>query len=287
MWQTIWQNIADFISLVRPTDIIDILIVAYIIYKLLAFIRDTRALQLLKGIGILFVVFQISVWLNLDTVNFILRNAMQVGIIAILIVFQPEFRRALEQVGRSSFSKWFGEAEYVGQINSQSIAEIVRASEQLSKTRTGGLIVIERDTKIGEVISTGTQMSADVTAELLVNIFVPKTPLHDGAIVIRNNKIEAAACFLPLSQNKDLSKALGTRHRAGIGISEESDAVVVIVSEETGRISVAEMGEIRRNLTIDELHKYLTATLERERDKGIIKRNLRLWLDKDKGGNVK
>jgi len=219
MWQTIWQNIADFISLVRPTDIIDILIVAYIIYKLLAFIRDTRALQLLKGIGILFVVFQISVWLNLDTVNFILRNAMQVGIIAILIVFQPEFRRALEQVGRSSFSKWFGEAEYVGQINSQSIAEIVRASEQLSKTRTGGLIVIERDTKIGEVISTGTQMSADVTAELLVNIFVPKTPLHDGAIVIRNNKIEAAACFLPLSQNKDLSKALGTRHRAGIGIS--------------------------------------------------------------------
>jgi len=287
MWYNIWHNIIDFISLVRWNDVLDILIVAYIIYKLLAFIRDTRALQLLKGIGILLVVFQISVWTDLNTLNFILRNALQVGIIAIFIVFQPEFRRALEQVGRSSFSKWFGEAEQDGSVNSQTVAEIVRASEQLSKTRTGGLIVIERNTKIGEVISTGVRVSADVTGELLVNIFVPKTPLHDGATVIRGNKIEAAACFLPLSQNKDLSKALGTRHRAGIGISEESDAVVVIVSEETGKISVAERGEIRRDLSIDALRRTLAERLESERDPGIIKRNLRMWLDKDKGGDGK
>jgi len=287
MWYNIWNNITNFISLVRPTDILDILIVAYVIYKLLAFIRDTRALQLLKGIGILLVVFQISIWIDLNTVNFILRNAMQVGIIAIFIVFQPEFRRALEQVGRSSFSKWFGDAEQDGSVNSQTVSEIVRASERLSKTKTGGLMVIERDTKIGEVISTGVQISAEVTAELLVNIFVPKTPLHDGATVIRGNKIEAAACFLPLSQNKDLSKALGTRHRAGIGISEDSDALVVIVSEETGKISVAEMGEIKRDLSVDMLRKILVERLETGRDPGIIKRNLRMWLDKDRRDNTR
>jgi len=254
-------------------------IVAYVIYKLLAFIRDTRARQLLKGIVILLVAWQISALVGLNAVNFILRNAMQVGILAILIVFQPEFRRALEQVGRSSISKWFGGTEEQQTINRQTINEIARAAENLSKSRIGGLIVIEKDTKMGDIISTGVHLGADVTAELLVNIFVPKTPLHDGAVVIRDNKIEAAACFLPLSQNPQLSKELGTRHRAGLGMSEDSDAVVVIVSEETGRISVAQDGDLKVDLNVETLIKFLTSILDKQREKR-FGRNLLPWLDK-------
>jgi len=281
MWQTIYNAILNYITIVRPTDMLDVLIVAYVIYKLLIFIRDTRAIQLLKGIGILLVVFQISVWLSLNAVNFILRNAMQVGIIAILIVFQPELRRALEKVGRSSVSKLFG-TEDTGDksIKRQTIDEIVRAAENLSKSRTGGLIVIEKETKIGDIVATGVNLGADVTAELLANIFVPKTPLHDGAVVIRDNKIVAAGCFLPLSQNSRLSKELGTRHRAGLGISEESDAVVVIVSEETGRISVAVDGDLKTGLNIEHLKKLLILSLEPQKDK---RRNLIPWRDKTSG----
>ena len=281
MWQTFYNTILNYIAIVRPTDVLDVLIVAYVIYKLLIFIRDTRAIQLLKGIGILLVVFQISVWLSLNAVNFILRNAMQVGIIAILIVFQPELRRALEKVGRSSVSKLFG-TEDTGDksIKRQTIDEIVRAAENLSKSRTGGLIVIEKETKIGDIVATGVNLGADVTAELLANIFVPKTPLHDGAVVIRDNKIVAAGCFLPLSQNSRLSKELGTRHRAGLGISEESDAVVVIVSEETGRISVAVDGDLKTGLNIEHLKKLLILSLEPQKDK---RRNLIPWRDKTSG----
>ena len=285
--QNIWDAIYNFYNLITPirvTDILDMAIVAYVIYKLLAFIRDTRARQLLKGIVILLVAWQISALVGLNAVNFILRNAMQVGILAILIVFQPEFRRALEQVGRSSISKWFGGTEEQQTINRQTINEIARAAENLSKSRIGGLIVIEKDTKMGDIISTGVHLGADVTAELLVNIFVPKTPLHDGAVVIRDNKIEAAACFLPLSQNPQLSKELGTRHRAGLGMSEDSDAVVVIVSEETGRISVAQDGDLKMGLSAEKLTEILTASIDKQKG-GRLRRNLLPRFDK--GGDDK
>jgi len=285
MWQSIWNTLYDIFTLVRWTDILDIIIVAYVIYKLLIFIRETRALQLVKGIGILLVVFQISVWVNLNAVNFLLRNALQVGILAILIVFQPEFRRALEQVGRSSVGRWFGNDEQGSRATQiQTIDEIIRAAEHMSSSSTGALIVIEKETKIGDIISTGVLLGADVTAELLVNIFVPNTPLHDGAVVIRGNKIEAAACFLPLSQNSRLSKELGTRHRAGIGMSENSDAIVVIVSEETGRISVAQDGDLKTDLNVEKLTEILTESIDKQRG-GRLRRNLLQRFDR--GGDDK
>ena len=280
MWQSLYETMLSYFTMVKFTDILDILIVAYVIYKILVLIRDTRAIQLLKGIGILLVVMQISYMINLNAVNFLLRNAMQMGVLAILIIFQPEFRRALEQVGRSSIGKWFNFDEQTNhEAKAQIIAEVVRAAENLSKGRVGGLIVLERETKIGDIISTGINLNAQISAELLVNIFIPKTPLHDGAVVIRDNKIEAAACFLPLSQNPNLSKELGTRHRAGLGISEDSDAIVVIVSEETGRVSVAQDGDLRVGLNSESLTKFLTSTFEQQKDKR-FKRNLLLWKEK-------
>jgi len=283
MLGTIFNTIRNYLALIEVTDVFDVLIVAYIIYKVLKFIRDTRALQLLKGLGILLVVFQVSIWANLNAVNFILRNAMQVGIIAIFIVFAPEFRRALEQVGRSSISKWFGNDEQDDKsINRHTINEIIRSVEHMQKSKIGALIVIEKNTKIGDIISTGVNLGADITAELLVNIFIPRTPLHDGAVVIRGNKVEAAGCFLPLSQNPDISKELGTRHRAGLGISEESDAVVVIVSEETGRISIAEGGELKRGLAAEHLSQFLILTFETRKDKKTA-RDFIPW--RDRNGN--
>ena len=282
MWSNIYQSMLSYIKMTTVWDVLDILIVAYVIYKALVFIRDTRALNLLKGIGVIFVIMQLSYFMSLNAVNFILRNAMQVGVLAILIVFQPEFRRALERVGRQSIGKWFNLEEQTDHvIKAQIITQVVRAAENLSKSRIGGLIVLERETKMGDIISTGVRLGAEISAELLVNIFIPKTPLHDGAVIIRENRIEAAACFLPLSQNPNLSKELGTRHRAGLGISEDSDALVVIVSEETGRISVAQDGDLQVGLNGETLTKFLTSTFVRQKDK-MFKRNLLNWKERNK-----
>lgn len=258
MFDGFYQALLNQVSLLRVTDIIDILIVTYVIYKALKFIRDTRTIQLLKGIVILVVVMQVSRFMHLHTVHYLLSNAMQLGLIAILIVFQPELRRALEQVGRSSMGQWFNFDDQTNDVETgRVISEIKESCSAMSKSRIGALIVMEREIKIGDIIGTGITLNADVSSELLINIFIPKTPLHDGAVIIRNNKIEAASCFLPLSQNPNVSKELGTRHRAGLGISEESDAVVVIVSEETGRISIACGGELMVNLSPETLEKKL------------------------------
>lgn len=258
MFDGFYQALLNQVSLLRVTDIIDILIVTYVIYKALKFIRDTRTIQLLKGIVILVVVMQVSRFMHLHTVHYLLSNAMQLGLIAILIVFQPELRRALEQVGRSSMGQWFNFDDQTNDVETgRVISEIKESCSAMSKSRIGALIVMEREIKIGDIIGTGITLNADVSSELLINIFIPKTPLHDGAVIIRNNKIEAASCFLPLSQNPNVSKELGTRHRAGLGISEESDAVVVIVSEETGRISIACGGELMVNLSPEALEKKL------------------------------
>ncbi len=264
MWQNFLSAVQAQAAMFRFTDIIDIIIVTYVIYKMLVFIRETRTVHLLKGIVMFLIVMQVSYACNLHTVYYILSNVFQLGFIAVLIVFQPELRRALEQLGKTSVGKgkWFNFDERSETAERGAIiAEVVRSCQQMSNSKIGALIVFEDEDKVNDIIETGIPLDAEISSELLVNIFIPKTPLHDGAVVIRGNKIAAAACFLPLSQDPTLSKELGTRHRAGLGISETSDAFVVIVSEETGNISVAHKGELKVNLTPDALTKRLTKVL--------------------------
>ncbi|MBR5614831.1 MAG: diadenylate cyclase CdaA [Clostridia bacterium] len=271
------------LALLRITDFIDIFIVTFIIYKVLKFIRDTRTVQLLKGVIILIVTMQVSQFVKLHTVHYLLSNAMQLGLIAILIVFQPELRRALEQLGQQTMGQWFNFDERTDDVEKEKVIKEVKEScLNMSKSRIGALIVMERETKIGDIVGTGITLNADVSAELLTNIFVPKTPLHDGAVIIRNNKIEAASCFLPLSQNPNVSKELGTRHRAGLGMSEESDAVVVIVSEETGGISIACGGELNMKLSPEALEKNLIKLFDLDKKDGRNKKNIFVRKEKNK-----
>ena len=233
----------DAISII--TMFVDIFIVTYAIYKLILLIRGTRAVQLLKGLVILVIASSISELLNLHTVNWILDNIWSVIFVAFAVIFQPELRRALEQLGRGQFfarsSAVLGTGDAVSLI-----AELSKAAVACAKTKTGVLIVLERETGLSDYIETGIKIDAVVTSELLVNMFVPSTPLHDGAVIIRGNRVAAAACFLPLTDNPYISMSLGTRHRAAIGITEVADAVAIIVSEETGVISVARDGKLVR-----------------------------------------
>lgn len=243
------EQIMELFRQLRFMDLIDIAIVAYVAYRAILLIRGTRAVQLIKGLAVLIISTKASEWLGLYTINWLLRNTMTVGVIALLIVFQPELRRALEQLGRGGFlvNPFFSISEE--EIN-KLINELAHAVQVFTKNKMGALIVLERNTGLNEVIETGVEIGGKVTAELLVNIFIPNTPLHDGAVVIRNDKIMAAGCFLPLTENPNLSKELGTRHRAALGITEQSDAVSIIVSEETGVISVAVDGKLTRYLDI-------------------------------------
>lgn len=273
MAETLQQFINALTGLVRSitfVDVIDVAIVAYIIYKGLQLVVETRAQQLLKGIAIFTILYFIASWLGMTVMNFILGNILQIGILAMIVLFQPEVRRALEQIGRSNISgklKLFGKNAGVESENIHtyaSINEICRAMEECSQTRTGALVVIERETKLGEISDTGTTVDALISAQLLENIFYPKAPLHDGAAILTKTRIKSAGCFLPLSQNYEISKELGTRHRAALGISEVSDAVVVVVSEETGAISVAHSGHLDRWLNQEELKAMLRSCLIKE-----------------------
>lgn len=250
MLELLFTYISDFIRLFKITDVIDIVIVAIIIYNLLKMIRETRAVQLVKGIVLLFLALQLSAWFNLTTMNFLLRNTMQIGLFAIVVIFQPELRSMLERLGRSKAGDLITFNTIIGSESEfeKSIDEIADACINLSRTKTGALIVIERSTKLGDVIKTGTLINAEITSSLLENIFVPNTPLHDGAVIIRDDKIFSAGCLLPLTSNTNLSRELGTRHRAALGMSENSDALVIVVSEETGKISLAVNGTLTRNL---------------------------------------
>lgn len=244
-------------------DYIDILILAWLIYKGLKIIKETRAEQLIKGIILVAILFFLANQFQLKAMKVIMETFLNVGIIAILIVFQPELRRVLEKVGRTKVKNiTLGFDSKSDSSNSDihnCIEAVCSACEQLSLTATGALIVFERETKLGEQIDTGTILNAVPGTEILGNIFFPNTPLHDGAVIIRDSKIYAAGCFLPKPQKEELiSKALGSRHRAAIGMSEVSDSVVVIVSEETGTISVAENGSLTRFYTKDTLRKLLT-----------------------------
>jgi len=253
-----------FLSTISISDIIDIIIVSYLIYKVVVFFKDTRAFQLLKGIVLLLIFSQISEILNLNTISFILKNTMQVGLVAIVVLFQPEIRRALSKVGSKRLKFLNFEDNSQEEETDYIVRQIREACTNLTKLGYGALIVIERDIKIGDIVRTGITLNSIVTSELLVNIFVPNTPLHDGAVIIGDKQIKAAACFLPLSQNESISNELGTRHRAGIGITESSDAVVVIVSEETGKISVAIEGTLTRNLSEKTLETMLKKAFTRE-----------------------
>lgn len=251
-----------YIQLLRISDFIDIGIVAIIIYYIITLLRDTRAMQLVKGLLVLFAVFFLSRWLHFNALNYILGGAMQIGLFAVIVIFQPELRNILERMGRFKVGKIIDfAADTGGEDISMMIESVVKAAVNMSSTKTGALIVIERETRLGEYISTGTILDANVTSSLLENIFVPNTPLHDGAVIIRGNKIITAACLLPLTANNNLSRELGTRHRAAIGLSEATDAIIVVVSEETGKISLARNGSLTRNLSQESLTKALQKIL--------------------------
>lgn len=258
------QNILSYIKLWQEypiklvSVILDIAIVIFLAYELLRIVKDSRAWQLVKGIALLVVATALSELLNFKILNYILSTVMDWGVILIIIIFQPEIRRALEQLGGTNkFSRFFGFDKDIITKTKEDIYKVVIAVYELAKNKTGALIVIERDIQIKDIIATGIPMNSEVSPQLLVNIFVPNTPLHDGAVVISNNKIAAAACMLPLAGDQDIAKELGTRHRAGIGISKESDAIAIIVSEETGKVSVAKDGTLIADVREDVLKKIL------------------------------
>ncbi|WP_410512452.1 diadenylate cyclase CdaA [Paenibacillus sp. BR2-3] len=231
-------------------DIIDILIVSYIIYKVLNMVRGTRAVQLLKGILVLVVIWAISTLLDLYTLKWLMNQMFTFGVLAIFIIFQPELRRGLEQLGRGKF---FGRTAESDEEISKLIGEVIKAVNYLARRKIGALIVFERSTGLNEYTESGIPMRSVVSSELLINIFIPNTPLHDGALIMQGNHIAAAACYLPLSENPFISKELGTRHRAAIGISEVADSVSIVVSEETGQISLAINGQIVRDIKEESL----------------------------------
>lgn len=247
------------------TSILDIVIVVFLLYCLVKIVKGSRAWQLIKGIAFLIIATWISGFLNLNILNSILTGIMNWGVIAIIVIFQPELRRGLEQLGTNKFTKFFGINSDLATKTKEDIYKVVIAATELSKTKTGALIVLERDINIQDIIATGVPMNSEVSPQLLVNIFVPKTPLHDGAVVISNNKIAAAACVLPLADDADIAKELGTRHRAAIGISKESDSIVVVVSEETGKISVAKDGTLIADVREDALKKILISNVVTKR----------------------
>ena len=239
-------------------DIEEMIIIAFAIYQVIMWVKNTRAWMLVKGIIFLLVFSIIAMILQMDVILWIFKNAISVGIIALIIVFQPELRSALEQLGRKNvFSSLFSSDDEDQNLSDKSIGEIVRASITMSREKTGALIVIEDAINLKENEKNGIYINADISSQLLINIFEHNTPLHDGAVIIREDRILAATCYLPLSDNLELSKELGTRHRAAVGISEISDSLTIVVSEETGAISIARFGYLTRNITSDRLEQEL------------------------------
>ncbi len=255
----IWVYLKDF----GLVDALDILVLALVLFCAYRFLRDRRAGKLIVGLGLVSVVLIVSSLIDMNAVNYILRHFYQIGLLAIIIVFQPELRTALEKVGNTPIS---GFREIVSDSKDMKavladIEAICDAASDMSRTKTGALIVIERQTKLGEYIKSGITVNAQLSSYLLRNIFFNKAPLHDGAVIIRNYRVFAAGCFLPLSTKDDIVKSLGTRHRAAIGLSEISDAIVIVVSEETGTISVAKDGELKRDYNYGTLKQELLALL--------------------------
>ncbi len=259
-----------YIPKMNITDIIEIIIISVVIYYIINWFKTTRAWVLLKGILVLLFFMGIAAIFKLNTILWIFENTINVGIIALIIVFQPEFRRVLEQLGRrnivSSLFSFDEQKDKTGRFNEKTINEIVKASFEMSKTKTGSLMVIEKQVALGEYERTGIKLDGVVSSQLLENIFEHNTPLHDGAVIIRGNRIVAATCYLPLTDSIQVSKELGTRHRAGLGISEVSDSLTIIVSEETGHVSVAVAGKLVRNIAPDHLRGELNKFMSNSKD---------------------
>lgn len=259
-----FQEFMDLLLNIEVKDIIDIFIVGIVFYKLHSLIKETRAKQLIKGIIFLLIITQLSDWFNLYVINWILRNTMTVGFIALIIVFQPELRRALEYIGRTKLlTKSLSDME--DERLKRIYKEISEAVSYMSREKIGALIVLEKDIGLGEITATGTKVDSVISTQIIVNIFMANTPLHDGAVIIKKERLLAAGCFLPLTDNTSLSKDLGTRHRAGIGMSEKSDALIIMVSEETGAISIAQNGKLSRFLDSKTLEVKMMNTFLKEK----------------------
>lgn len=241
-------------------DIVEIIIIAFAVYHIIIWLKDTRAWVLMKGIVVLFVVWIVALVLGMNVLLWIFQNAMVIGITALVIIFQPEFRNALEQLGRKSFSSISPFEDSKGKYerySDRSIQGIVKAVYEMAKVKTGALIVVEKDIQCREFERTGIPIDAEISSQLLINIFEHNTPLHDGAVILRDNRVLSATCYLPLSDNLELSKDLGTRHRASLGVSEVSDSLTIVVSEETGVVSVAQEGKLVRKVDADTLTEML------------------------------
>ena len=260
----------------RLRDFIDIAIVAFAYYKLYMIIRETRAKQLLKGIMFIVIISALASTMKLFTLSWILTNTLQVGLIALIIVFQPELRKALEYIGRTTFLS-FNLFESDEKKNEETINAITTACSALSNQRIGALIVFELRTGLSDFIESGIVIDADISSSLLINIFIPNTPLHDGAVIIKDYRVKAASCFLPLTDNSHLSQDIGTRHRAAIGVTERSDAIAIIVSEETGHLSYALEGRLYRNIEVKELKQLLKNVYKHEEKHSLLER----WWHKD------
>lgn len=259
------------------TDVLEIFILAFLVYSLLLWIKSTRAWTLLKGLMVLVVCVSLVYILHMDTLIFIVNRGIDIAITAAIVIFQPELRRALEQIGEkqivSSLIPIDTGRDVTERFSDKTVNEIAKAASEMGKAKTGALIVIEQNVRLDEYERTGITLDSVLTSQLLINIFEHNTPLHDGAVIVRGNRITSATCYLPLSDNMMLSKELGTRHRAGVGISEVTDSLTVIVSEETGGISVAYKGKLKRNITVDELKEQLVML----QNKTVPQKKFRIW----------
>lgn len=262
---------------ITTTDVLEIFILAFLVYSLLLWIKSTRAWTLLKGLMVLVVCVSLVYILHMDTLIFIVNRGIDIAITAAIVIFQPELRRALEQIGEkqivSSLIPIDTGRDVTERFSDKTVNEIAKAASEMGKAKTGALIVIEQNVRLDEYERTGITLDSVLTSQLLINIFEHNTPLHDGAVIVRGNRITSATCYLPLSDNMMLSKELGTRHRAGVGISEVTDSLTVIVSEETGGISVAYKGELKRNITVDELKEQLVML----QNKTVPQKKFRIW----------
>lgn len=254
---SIYDMAVNYLMMIRVTDVIDMAIIAFVVYNILIRLRSTTSVRILQGVLVLLVIMWVSTIFDLRSINFLLSHAVQWGVLALIIIFQPELRRALEKIGSSTGIKQMFIREESLPVVEQAIQETVSACVDMSQSRTGALIVFEREIRLDDVLRSGTKINADMTSELIKNVFFIHAPMHDGAAIVREGRLLGAGCMLPLSKNVNLSRDLGMRHRAGIGISENSDAVVVLVSEETGAISAAVDGSLRRHLSAETLEKFL------------------------------
>lgn len=283
-FSNLYQNIANyFIDIYENpfkliTMILDLLIVVFVLYKFIKSARHSRVWQLLKGIVLIIFITILSDILQFRILNYFLTLFMPYGVIALIVIFQPELRRMLEQLGTNKIIKYFGigvEKDTAAKTK-EDIYKIVIAAKELSNEKTGGLIVIERDIQLNDIADTGVKIDADISPQLLVNLFVPKTPLHDGAVIISQNKISAAACILPLADDKEIANGLGTRHRAALGISRETDAIAVVISEETGKISIAKDGTLIADLKEEALKSILIKNVVTKRFGDEDQKNVRV-----------